>query len=282
MADNNNNGIDDSQESGSNIADISQVSGGLTNILPGFTSALTPPVREVYGYIDSPTIRKEAGAIAVSSAKDQAYGGTRKPKMYYSGAALVDAAGLIARLPYQTDDASDASTQLKLMSGNERLRVLGELKRTGWYQGREISDLALSQVGFGDSDIKAFNDFLGQAVNPSGRTWDVVLPTLGNYSSVGGGGGSSFRVTSKEDLGAYLSAASLKFLGRKMTKAEVLEAVRNINNRERTQYAAGLNVSSPAVLAEQQAMDASPEEAGAYSAGNAIMRMYQLFGQGKA
>lgn len=281
MADSNNNGVDDSLEGGSNIADIGQVSSGLTNILPGFTSALTPPVREVYGYIDTPTIRKEAGAIAISSAKDEAYGGLRKPKMYYSGPALVDASGLIARLPYQTDDGSDASTQLKLMSGVERLRVLSELKRTGFYQGREISDLAKNQVGFGDSDLNAFNDFLQQAVNPSGRTWDVVLPTLGNYASVGGGG-SAYRATSKEDLGAYLSAASFKLLGRKMTKAEILEAVRNINNKERAQYAAGMNVSSPAVLAEQQAMAASPEEVGSYSAGNAIMRMYQLFGQGKA
>ena len=281
MADNNKNGVDDSLEGGSGIADIGQVSSGLTNILPGFTSALTPPIREVYGYVDSPTIRKEAGAIAVSSAKDEAYGGTRKPKMYYSGSGLVDAAGLVARLPYQTDDGSDASTQLKLMSGSERLRVLNELKRTGYYQGREITDLAKNQVGFGDSDLNAFNDFLQQTVNPSGYTWDVVLPSLGNYASVGGIG-TSYKVTSSEDLGAYLSAASFKLIGRKMTKAEILEAVRNINNKERAQYAAGMNVSSPAVLAEQQAMAASPEEVGSYSAGNAIMRMYQLFGQGKA
>ncbi len=281
MVDKNKNGVDDSLEGGSDIADISQVSSSLTNILPGYTSALTPPIRQVYGYVDSPTIRKEAGAISVSAAKDEAYSGTRQPKMYYSGSGLVDASGLVARMPYQTDDGADASTQLKLMTGDERLRVLMELKRVGYYQGREITELAKGKVGFGDSDLNAFNDFLQQAVNPSGYTWDVVLPSLGNYSTVSGGGGSAYRATSAEDLGAYLSAASFKTLGRKMTKAEIMEAVQNINNKERAQYAAGMNVSAPSVLAEQQAMAASPEEAGSYSAGNAIMRMYQLFGQGR-
>jgi hypothetical protein len=197
----------------------------------------------------------------------------------YTGNYLVNARGEIERARYDIYDSSndvEVMTQLNALKSDERYRVLKELERVGFYGNSEVSDIVRNQTGtYTDTDLNAFRLFLDVS-NRQGVTWDVALTTLGGMPTIKTGG-PTVRVSSEQDITAYMKEASLRTLGRMPTKAEIAQAIKNIQNAERAavrggQQAPGLGTAATAEAGKRGA------EAGAYAAGTAIARMYQLLG----
>lgn len=169
--------------------------------------------------------------------------------MNYSGEYLVDENRLIVRQPYDVSSSgTDVYDELYAMKDGERTMVLGLLQSRGFYgTGKASKGVPVAK------DRTAFKEFLGYA-NSKGYTWKSMLGELASAPAVysGGGTGTRYKATSKEDIGAYIKQASLDKLGRTMTKDDVDTAIAAIQKQQIDRASSKMDAPSLSVAAEQQ------------------------------
>jgi hypothetical protein len=168
--------------------------------------------------------------------------------MNYSGEYLVDENRLIVRKPYDVSSAgTDVYDELYAMKDGERLGVLALLQSRGFYgTGKASRGVPVAK------DRTAFKEFLGYA-NSKGYTWQSMLGDLAAAPAVySGGGGTKFKATSVEDIGAYIKQASLEKLGRTMTKDDVDTAIAAIQKQQIDRASSKMDAPALSVAAEQQ------------------------------
>ena len=185
----------------------------------------------------------------------------------FNGPALMDEEGYISRPEYELSTTS-VETELMNLSAEDRLVFAQQLKRVGYYGGAEISESIKRKSGFNETDMSAMLKFMRDS-NLSNKTIRAMLPELMRWDSASMGG-STIKVTPKEDIAYYMKQASLTNLGRMPTKAEIDQAVKYIQNVERAASGQGTTAPSTSVLAQAQAQQAAPGERAAYSVGQAI------------
>lgn len=252
-------------------------------------AGLTTPARSITGVAPKfqrqmleEAAKAKGGRTNVSPIQAQAMNIVVKPGMY-TGPNLVNAQGQIARGRYdiyEQGNDQDVITQMNaIATPAERLRILTELKRVGFYGNREVSDVVKNKIGtYTETDLDAFRLFLDYS-NRTGVTWDAALTNVGMMGTVSSGG-AVVRVSAVEDIKEYMRETSLRTLGRMPTKNEMQQAIKNIQNAERAAVRAGQQMPSLRATAEAQVTKNAPES-GAYAAGTAIARMFQLLGGGR-
>ena len=253
-------------------------------------AGLTTPTRRITGVTPEFQQRmreefaksKGARTDVVPSRQAMALGIATRPGTY-SGPNLVNAQGQIARGRYdiyEQGNDQDVITQMNaIATPAERLRILTELKRVGFYGNREVSDVVKNKIGtYTETDLDAFRLFLDYS-NRTGVTWDAALTNVGMMGTVSTGG-AVVRVSAVEDIKEYMRETSLRTLGRMPTKNEMQQAIKNIQNAERAAVRAGQQMPSLRATAQAQVTRNAPES-GAYAAGTAIARMFQLLGGGR-
>jgi hypothetical protein len=188
------------------------------------------------------------------------------------GPVLLDQDGNIARFEY-SEDTDEAQLQLTNLDPNVRKLIAQQMKRTGYYKSSDPSAAILRGEGFTSTDMAAMVDFMRSA-NLQNKTIQAFLADVLEYPAVDGVG--TIKVTPKEDIVYYMRQASLAQLGRMPTKTEIDQAVRSIQNAERSASASGTTAPSTQVLAVGQAQQAAPGERAAYAVGQAISRAFSV------
>lgn len=218
----------------------------ITGIKPGLEQAVFPDVRRT-GSADRP--------------------------MRYGGHMLVDGNGVVTRSPYNPTKESRA--ELTRIAGTAAgATILSVLASRGFYGNSQPSQSALQGTRFESKDLQAMEDLLYYA-NSRGYTWEPLIRELMVMpASQGGGRGPSVRVTSEEDLGVYLRDEAFRQLGRNLTKAELQQAVANIQNQQRQRATSSMDAPSPSVAAREQVGEAAPARAAAMGLGAALSAMF--------
>ena len=209
-------------------------------------------------------------------------GGTR---WVYVGEDLVDENNVLQ--PKYTGNSEDIYREyFKIKNDADRSQLFQTIQRLGYYQDTaqgKPSAQALQGDGLTSADERAMRDFMVQLANNKGRTMKALVDLYATgamkFPTGLAGGGRTISVVSREDAAKQTGNAFFELLGRAATPAEIKAAVQVIQNMDRQRQLS--NVEDPTslgVAAEQQAMKASPEEFGAYSAGKAINQVFSLLG----
>ena len=199
----------------------------------------------------------------------------------YKGLGLTDENNMLARRQYDSRDQGgvDVRNELMILSTTKgaTLSVLKELKRTGFYLGGEISNMALNNMGFGAQDEVAMTKFLNFS-NDSLRTWQAMMPTLVGMSTINSGGGVKYRGPSNDEVAAFLQEASLTLTGDKLTKEVLKKAVMQVQAESKASFYSGTQATNTSVLAEQQIQKSNPNQAASYGLGNAMQLAFRALG----
>jgi hypothetical protein len=209
-------------------------------------------------------------------------GGTR---WVYVGEDLVDENNVLQ--PKYTGNSEDIYREyFKIKNDADRSQLFQTIERLGYYQDTaqgKPSAQALQGDGLTSADERAMRDFMVQLANNKGRTMKALVDLYATgamkFPTGLAGGGRTVSVVSREDAAKQTGNAFFELLGRAATPAEIKIAVQAIQDMDRERQLS--NVENPMTLgvaAEQQAMKASPEEFGAYSAGKAINQVFSLLG----
>jgi hypothetical protein len=200
---------------------------------------------------------------------------------YYKGSGLTDEFGRLARRKYDAEDAQGIDARNELMFLNraqgQTLALLKELKRTGFYGGSEITNIALNNQGFGPEDEVAMARFLSFS-NQKFQTWQAVAPQLAQMSTVGSTGGPRFKPDSEAEMIAYASEISLALTGEKLSKAKLKQALESTIATQRSAFASGTDIPRSATILEQQIPKSNPSQAASYGLGNAIKLAFEALG----
>jgi hypothetical protein len=174
----------------------------------------------------------------------------------YTGQALVNSSGVIARGQYSEDEAY---SELAKLNTAERRQFLNFLASVGAY-GNSRPSLS----GFNSTDFSAMREVMLYA-NAKGVTLDVAATLLATEvgGSVGAGGGQRVRTTAKQDLQAVFRQVSGQVLGRRLSDAEVEKFVKSYNQKEISEAYGGEAAPQADVAAMEQIESAVPDEAGA-------------------
>lgn len=218
----------------------------ITGIKPGFEQVVFPDVRRT-GSPDRP--------------------------MRYLGHMLVDGNGVVSRNPY--NPAKESRAELTRIAGTAAgSTILNLLASRGFYGDSQPSQTALQGTRFESKDLQAMEDLLYYA-NERGYTWEPLIRELMVMPATQGQGrGPSVRVTSSEDLGVYLRDEAFRQLGRNLTKAELSQAIQNIQNQQRQRAMSRQDAPSPSVAAREQVGQAAPARAAAMRLGAAMNAMF--------
>jgi len=203
----------------------------------------------------------------------------------YNGDGLVNENNIISRRKYDLSAVDngipiDARIELNAMLPEERLMVLNELHRVGGFYNPnvKVSSQANSLTGWMEDDAKAMATFLDYS-NEHLQTWQSLLPSFGSMTSAVGNRGSSFNVTSTNDIVAIVDEVFLADTGRKPTKTQWTEMAKKIQASQRTENAQNMNPSSVAVIADQMVRGSNPGESASYGLGNAMALAFKALGQ---
>lgn len=193
--------------------------------------------------------------------------------MRYSGHLLVDGSGVVARNPY--NPTKEARAELTRIAGTAAgANLLNLLASRGFYGKSQPSTTALQGTRFEQKDLQAMEDLLYYA-NSRGYTWEPLVRELMIAPATQPvGGGVSVRVTSAEDLGVYLRDEAFRQLGRNLTKAELQQAIQNIQNQQRQRASGRQDAPSPSVAAKEQIGEVAPARAAAMGLGAAMSAMF--------
>lgn len=205
-------------------------------------------------------------------------------KARYSGINLVDENGNITKRTNYDTSGNDALLFFNSLPGTtKKLEFLNSIQSHNYYGTGKISSLAKTNGGLQNADIAAINGFLETASIRYGLTGEAFfsrmqgVPTTYLGSGSGSGGGASF--PSKEDTASDVRSAWFKYLGRAPTKAEVEVAVSRISADYRAKSAGGGEMpTSLAVSTRNEAERAVPADAGAYTLGSAMDRLFKTMG----
>ena len=202
-------------------------------------------------------------------------------QQYYKGPALSDEFGQLARRAYDVQDTTGTDVRNELMklnrSSGQMLTLMKELKRTGFYGERDISNIALNNQGFGPNEEFAMAQYLDYA-NQRFLTWEALYPQLSQMSAVGSTGGPRFRPDSEAEMISYASEISLALTGEKLSKAKLKQALENTVALQRSAFASGTGAPGTATIMEQQIPKLNPDQAASYGLGNAIKLAFEALG----
>jgi hypothetical protein len=212
----------------------------------------------------------------------RASGMGRAENMYYiyTGPQLVDENGSIAGQGYSANGSDINVEFFGVKTAAERATMIATATKLGLFFGNKPSGAMVSGSGLSNSDSSAIQALLDYS-NGIGRTWRATaeLVSSGMITAAGGGGGSSYSVVSTEDAMAAAKDAWFSVLKRPPTSAEMKQAALTIQQNERSRaQGKSMDPVSLGTAAKEQAQKTSPGEYAAASAGNALTRMFSLFG----
>jgi len=203
----------------------------------------------------------------------------------YTGDALVNEKNQLVRPKYGAEDSEiieAANTALINLNVNpaERLALLQELKRVGFYGNDEISNITLSGAGFTADDTQAMARYLVFSQN-NFKTWEATLPSLALLPTVPtASSGRRFTPYSDADMGSYLRELSLALTGEIPSKAKLKKMLQESVAMQRRAFAAGTDSPSISTVAQSVVSEANPQQQTAYGLGNAISRAFAVLGRG--
>lgn len=244
---------------------IKQVAGQSAENQPPFGEDFTYTPRTITG------IKKGLEQVVFPDVKRT---GSADRPMRYSGHMLVDGNGVVVRNPY--NPTKEARAELTRITGTAAgATILNLLASRGFYGNSQPSITALQGTRFESKDLQAMEDLLYYA-NSRGYTWEPLMQELmvAPATQPVGRGGVSVRVTSEEDLGVYLRDEAFRQLGRNLTKAELAQAIQNIQNQQRQRAMSRQDAPSPSVAAREQVGQVAPARAAAMRLGAAMNAMF--------
>jgi len=202
---------------------------------------------------------------------------------WYRGPGLVDENNQLNRRPYGSTDAeliTEANAALIQMNTKpwDRLLLLKELKRVGFYLRDEISNVALNGTGFMEQDAMAMARYLDYS-QKQGRTWEASFGQLARISTVQTDSGRRFTPYSDADMGRFLREASFAITGRAPTKEQLQRMLLNSVAMQRRAFAAGTDSPDISTVAQTVVATANPQQKIAYGLGNAISRAFMTLGK---
>lgn len=222
--------------------------------------------------------------ITVSNYQIYGMPGGGKRQARYNGSGLVNENNVISRRKYDLSVIDngipiDARIELNAMLPEERLMVLNELHRVGGFYNPnvKVSSQANSLSGWMEDDARAMATFLDYS-NEHLQTWQSLLPSFGSTATAVGKG-STFNVTSTNDIVAIVDEVFLADTGRKPTKMQWTEMAKKIQASQRTENAQNMNPSNVAVIADQMVRGSNPGESASYGLGNAMALAFKALGQ---
>jgi hypothetical protein len=232
-----------------------------------------------------PLFQPAVGLAATLPSTLKAQRGPGGTRWVYVGENLVDENNVLQ--PKYTGSSEDIYKEFfRLKNDADRSQLFQTMERLGYYQNTaqgKPSPMALQGDGLTNTDEAAMRDFMLQLANNKGRTMKALVNLYATgamkFPTGLAGGGRTVSVVSREDAAKQTGNAFFELLGRAATPAEVKIAVQAIQDMDRKRQLS--NVENPTTLgvaAEQQAMQASPGEFGAYSAGKAINQIFSLLG----
>jgi len=203
----------------------------------------------------------------------------------YTGDALVNEKNQLVRPKYGEEDSQiidAANTALINLNVNpaERLALLQELKRVGFYGNDEISNITLSGAGFTADDTQAMARYLVFSQN-NFKTWEATLPSLALLPTASAvSSGRRFTPYSDADMGSYLRELSLALTGEVPSKAKLKKMLQESVAMQRRAFAAGVDTPRIGTIAQSVVSEANPQQKTAYGLGNAISRAFAVLGRG--
>jgi hypothetical protein len=215
----------------------------------------------------------------------RAAGGNPSLPVIYYGSQLIDETSGQARIagPGYAANGDDVQAEFfGVTSPADRATLISTAQKLGLFFNSKPSPSMVAGTGLNNTDANAVQGLLNYSTK-SGYTWRTVAARLssGMIASpiISGGGGSSYSVVSTEDAMAAAKDAWFSVLKRPPTAAEMKQAAITIQQNERARAQGNtMDPTSLKTAAVQQAQQTSPGEYAATSAGNALTRMFSLFG----
>jgi len=209
--------------------------------------------------------------------------GTTK-KGFYKGDGLVNENNELVRGKYGEEDselidaANEALINLNVVP-SDRINLLKELKRVGFYGNDEISTITLSGAGFTADDTQAMARYLLYSQQQF-KTWEAAFPTLASLPSASVDSGRRFTPYSDADMARYLREMSLALTGELPSKAKLKKMLQDSVAIQRQAFATNTDTPSLSIIAESVVAEANPKQKVAYGLGNAISRAFATLGRG--
>lgn len=212
----------------------------------------------------------------------QAPGTTKKG--FYKGDGLVNENNELVRGKYGEEDSEliDAANETLInlnVAPTDRINLLKELKRVGFYGKDEISTITLSGAGFTADDTQAMARYLLYSQQQF-KTWEAAFPTLASLPSTSVDSGRRFTPYSEADMTRYLREMSLALTGELPSKAKLKKMLQDSVAIQRQAFATSTDTPSLNVIAESVVAEANPKQKAAYGLGNAISRAFATLGRG--
>jgi hypothetical protein len=201
-------------------------------------------------------VKRVSQNIPKPQAADIITEGAEAGTFKYTGQALVDRNGSLARGQYSEDEAY---SELATMTPAARKAFLNRLQSIGIYGSSKPS-----ATGFDTRDLSAMRDAIRYA-NSKGVTLDVAATLMASeFPRVSTT--KSIRYSPKQDLRAVFKKTAQELLGRNLPDAEVERFVKAYQGMEKTEQLGGAAAPSAGVAAEQQVMRRQGVEADAVGA----------------
>ena len=212
----------------------------------------------------------------------QAPGTTKKG--FYKGDGLVNENNELVRGKYGEEDselinaANETLINLNVAS-SDRINLLKELKRVGFYGKDEISTITLSGAGFTADDTQAMARYLLYSQQQF-KTWEAAFSTLASLPSTSVDSGRRFTPYSDADMARYLREMSLALTGELPSKARLKKMLQDSVAIQRQAFSTRTDTPSLNVIAESVVAETNPKQKAAYGLGNAISRAFATLGRG--
>ena len=212
----------------------------------------------------------------------QAPGTTKKG--FYKGDGLVNENNELVRGKYGEEDSElvDAANETLInlnVAPSDRINLLKELKRVGFYGNDEISTITLSGGGFTADDTQAMARYLLYSQQQF-KTWEAAFSTLASLPSTSVDSGRRFTPYSDADMARYLREMSLALTGELPSKVKLKKMLQDSVAIQRQAFSTSTDTPSLNVIAESVVAEANPKQKAAYGLGNAISRAFATLGRG--
>jgi hypothetical protein len=221
----------------------------------------------------------------VGKSSVRAAGGNPSLPFIYTGPQLIDESSGTAKIygPGYASNGDDINAEFfGVSSPAERALLISTATKLGLFFNNKPSPAMIAGTGLNNTDSNAVQGLLDYSTK-SGYTWRTVADRLSSgmmsTPTVSGGSGTAYSVVATEDAMAAAKDAWFSVLKRPPTGPEMKQAALTIQQNERAR-AQGKNMDpvSLKTAATLQAQQRSPGEFAAVSAGNAMTRMFSLFG----
>lgn len=185
---------------------------------------------------------------------------------------LMNANGELARDQYVPN--KDAEVELAKMNDSDRLSLLNQLYRRGFFPGKQGPSI----TGRDYNSISAMEQFLA-AANPTGYTWDVAKTSIfANYEPIQGlpgtgGAAKQYSVSSNEEISSIADKVAESIIGRKLSESDINKIIARVQSAERN---AALSTSTEVQQAPSAQITAEEAIQQQYGQESAMMRFGEL------